>query len=555
MYKPTFGLADIPATWWVRLNDALVNELDKLNRQYKYNGKKRGYSKYWEVGELNRRTLEKMTEEEVAGYKRRHYFFEKLWGRHRWKDYHFAKDDPRRHVDTGPWITKEEIAVLREGINIDDENVNKAITGFRLGKFSDNVREMRIKQLPIIADKWWAWMLGFYFGAGNIHNPTREGENTRVGGLESIYIRIRVQDPVIPRFLEVSRHLGMQAVHYQMSGKKFRSKKRLRKIGAGTSEMIVFGWPEFVVLKKFGLPTAILDEKIDRPSYQLAAPNYRPKIPEWILEDDECMKFFIEGYLFTGKCPSVLNTNPQVGNHERLQTHLEVRINGVGYPEEDIRTFITQIHLWFSRHGIIPSYRQSNSTGKDRFNYTLMLVNMEAYKFLLNTFEMKPDMKTRLYVRVEADEDPVIFEAIRKLKIPENVILGSILEQPMTSEEVAFDLRMYPEKALESLDKLVVEGLAVKKLEHYYYEPSRFIQQSIVNYKEIAEEKRKRAEEYGLQLLYQCQQCTHVYVTSHSECGLCGGIVKPVSRHGVLSRLLRTRMGDLYIMRKLEAEI
>jgi len=553
--KPQFGLADIPDTWWIRLNSAFVDELDQLNRPYKYNGGKRGRAQYWEAGELHRRTLDKMTPEELIGYKRRHSFFEKLWGRHRWKDYHFAVGDPRRHVDTGPWITKEDIEVLREGINIDDVNVNKAITGFRLGKFSDNVREMLFKQLPIIADKWWAWMLGYYFGAGNIHNPTREGEYSRVGGLESIYIRMRVHDPMLPKFLEVARNLGMQAVHYQMAANKYRGAGRGR-VGVGTSELIVFGWPEFVVLKKFGLPTAILDEKVDRMSYQLASANYRAKIPEWILEDDECMQYFIEGYLSTGKCPTVLDTVPQVGNRERNQPHQEVRINAVGYPDEDVREFIHNIHLWFSKHGVTSPYSRSIVSGKNRFNYTLTLVNMEAFRFLMSTFELnKPAMRARLYLRMEAEEDPVVYEALRKLKNPENVVLGAILEQPMTADEVSYDLRMYPEKADETLENLILEGLIIKKVEHYHYEPAKFIQQSIANYNEIAEEKRKRAEQYGLQLLYQCQQCTHVYITKHSECGLCGGKVTPTSRWSILTRLHKTRMYDMYLARKLEAEI
>jgi len=551
MSTPIFTYHDIPETWWVRLNDDFVDELDQLNRPYKYGHKKgRRISQYWEAGELHKRTLEKMTPEEVAGYKRRHSFFEKLWGRHRWKDYHFAKDDPRRYVDTGPWITKEEIDVLREGIDIDDENMNKAITGFRVGKFSDNVREMRFKQMPIIADKWWAWMLGYYFGAGNIHSYFREGEKTRAGGFQSMYIRMRVHEPILPKFFEVATHLGMHAVHYQMSGEKYGGEGKA-KIGIGKSEHIVFGWPEFLVLEKFGLPTEFLGELENRKDYQLASSGYKPKIPDWILSDDDYMQYFIEGYMTTGKSQSTLGPAEQAGGLKIGRA--EIIFNGIGYPDEAIKTFMQQIHLWFTRQGIIPGFTEEIAAGKDRHNYRLHITSHEGYVYCLNAFDIhKPEMRARLYIMLESYDDPVINEALRVLENPENVVLGMLLEQPMTAEETAFDLRMYPDTAFKALENLVRMGLAVKELDHYHYEPMEFVKNTIEKYKDLAEEKRQRMTEYATRLLHQCQGCRQVYVTERSECGLCGNQVIPVPRRSVLGRLDRQRMYNMYLARMLE---
>jgi len=72
---------------------------------------------------------------------------------------------------------------------------------------------------------------------------------------------------------------------------------------------------------------------------------------------------------------------------------------------------------------------------------------------------------------------------------PENVILGAILEQPMTAEDVAYDLRMYDEKAEASLDNLVDQGLAEKEGEIYRYKPTEFIARTAQRYKNLSEEK------------------------------------------------------------------
>lgn len=543
--KPTFTLNDIPNDWWIRLNDKLVDELDQLNRPYKYGLSKRRIARYWEAGELHRRTLDNMTEEEKAGYKRRHSFFEKLWGRHRFKDYHYPKDDPRRYVNTGPWIEKSEIPVLREGIEIDQANLNKAITGFRAGKFSDNVREMRFKQLPILADENWAWVLGFYYAAGNMYLYEREG-------YESLYIRVRVPEPVLPKFLSVTNQLGMQAVTYELK-KKYRGEGR-GKIGVGTSEQIVFGWPEFLVLRKFGLNDAILNEVDDREERQLAAANYKPIIPEWILNDDNCMRNFIEAYISTGKCRSSLQVATQSGGRKLPALH--VRIMNQGYPREYVKKFLQEIHLWFYRQGALPGgFHETPPTGENRVQYSIGFSELEAMKFFRDTFSLhKPELKARIYVRLEADEDPVIYEALRRYGNPENVILGCLLEQPMSVEDITYDLRMYDEAAEEALSNLVGAGLIAKDNGDYVYEPKQFIAETITEYKDIAEEKRQRIQEYSEQLLYQCELCREVYIKETETCELCGGEIHPVFRKNILKRLDTTSKYDLILANKLEAE-
>lgn len=547
---PEFTLADIPDGWWIKLNDAFVNELDQLNRPYKYDLSRKRIARHWEAGELHKRTLDKMTEEEVDGYKRRHSLFEKLWGRHRWKDYHYAKDDPRRYVDTGSWIEKSDISVLREGIEIDDANLNKAITGFRVGKFSDNVREVKVKQLPIIANKEWAWLFGFYFGAGNMFYMEREGPHSKKGGYNSIYIRIRVQDPLIPRFLSNSNSIGLHAVNYQVT-EKFRGSGK-GNIGVGIRDQIVFGWPEYVILKKFGLPDDVF-EVDDRKELLLAASGYKPVIPSWILNNDNYMQQFIDGYMSTGKCQTSLQVASQIT--KRSIPVLEVRILGIGYTEKHIKTFMQQMHLWFTRQGVIPGLNKAESTGKNRFNYNLIITKLDDIKFIKENFNLQPQHKARIYVRLEADEDPVIYEAIRSYGNPENIILGSILEQPMTVEDITYDLRMYKNKAEDSLNNLVEYGLAKKEGEVYRYDPAEFAARTIQKYKHLSEEKRQRMAEYSDQLLYQCGSCREVYIKPTESCELCYDEVHPVFRKNVLRRLNSKARYDLIIARKLEAMV
>ena len=563
---PSFGLADIPETWQIELNSNFVDQLDAVNRPWphekggygskKGRGRRNDYkARYWEAGYLHKRTRDRMTPEDLAGFKRRHSFFEKLWGRHRYKDYHYAVDDPRRYVDTGSWIMKTDVDVIREGIIIEDSEMERAITGFRVGKFSDNVREVKIPRLPIVADGWWAWLMGFYFGAGNCQTAIINGPNTRPGGWTARYIRLRANDEVIPRLLEVAKHTGIKAMVYAMQGPKYRGKGK-RAI-TGTRENIVLGWPEYYILRKFGLPTA-WEEWDGRRDVQMSSASYKPVIPGWIKGDDEIMRLFIEGFMATAKVSSALGPTDSPTT-ERPIPRLAIIPSFMGMPDADVKRFMTDIHLWFGKHGFLGYLRKDEEykvIHPDKVRYYLHYTSLGFFKFLLSHFNIyKSEFRARLFARTEAENDQILYEALRTLRAPDNVILGLLLEQPLTEGDIEDLLLMKPDGIEPSLKKLMDMGLAVKQGEYYSYYPAVFAERTAEKYDQSAQDYLEKMTVYLDRLLFQCPQCKQVYINETTECNYCSGEVTPVQRHGIVGRMNRKRMYDMYIantMREIE---
>ncbi len=561
MTIPTFGLDDIPEGWWIELNPHFVDQLDAINRPWPHFkggfGTKRGRGRdnkaqYWEAGYLHKRTRDRMTPEDLAGFKRRHSFFEKLWGRHRYKDYHFAEDDPRRYVNSGAWVVKTDVDVIREGIIIEDSEMERAVIGFRVGKFSNNVREIKISRLPIIANGWWAWLMGFCFGAGNAMKSFQVGPRTRPGGWTSMYIKLRANDEVIPRLLEVAKHTGIKAIVYFRYGPKYRGTgKGKGKAGMGihgTRETIVLGWPEYYVLKKFGLPTA-WEEWKDRGKIRMPSTGYKPVIPGWIKEDDGFMQLFIEGFLATAKVQSSLT--PTMDRTERLTPRLAVGISLMGMPEIHIKQFLTDIYFWFAKHGHIGLLRRDTTykaRDPNRVKYILLFTDLNAFKFMLGRFNIyKSDLRGRLFARLEAEEDQILYEALRTLRTPDNVILGLLLEQPLTEREIQEDLFMNPKGVEPSLTNLMDMGLIAKRGEHYTYYPEIFAERTAKKYEQTAQDYLEKMIIYLDKLLFQCSQCNQVYIKEIVECNYCSGAVKSVPRQAIVGRIGRKRMYDMYI--------
>ncbi len=560
---PSFGLVDIPQDWWIELNSNFVDQLDAVNRPWPHEkggyGKKRGRgrgkmnsARYWEAGYLHKRTRNRMTLEDLAGFKRRHSFFEKLWGRHRYKDYHFAEDDPRRYVNSGAWILRSDVDVIREGIIIDDSEMERAVIGFRVGKFSDNVREVKIPRLPIVADEWWAWLLGFYFGAGNCQTSVNRGPRTRPGGWTARYIRLRTNDEVIPMLLEVAKHTGIQASLYRMFGPKYRGKGK-RSI-TGTRETIVLGWPEYYILRKFGLPTA-WEEWTDRRKVWMSSAGYKPVIPAWIKENDDFMRSFIEGFMATAKVSSALGPRSDPRS-ERMIPKFVTTFWFMGAPDADVKQFITDIYLWFGKHGHYGHLRKDEKhTGvhPGRVKYGIYYTSLSAIKFIFNHFNIyKSEYRARLFARIEAEDDQILYEALRTVSNPDNVILGLLLEQPLTEGDIEDLLLMKPEGIEPTLKRLMDVGLVVKQGKYYTYYPAVFAERTADMYERSAQEFLGMMMAFLDRLLFQCSQCKQVYVNKITECNQCGGNVNATPRSGVVGRLSRKRRYDLYIANSLK---
>ena len=461
MQPPSFGLDDIPDDWEIELNDDFVRFLDSVNRPWKYNpdgsfnpkGRHNpGQSAtFWEAG-YYAACRPRYRRKRTPDYFRRHNFFEKLWGYHRYHDAHVSRYGYIKKTDTGNWILKSELAVIREVINMTGEDFEEVITGFRKGIFSDNVRELHFARLPIKGNRWWAWLLGFYFGTGAIYRRERY-----YVGAEGPTIKMRVLEDVVPLLAEVIQIIGAKFLL-----RRQKSHTVTRKdvgLGTGTRRSLILGQPTYRVLVKMGLPTDFLHHKPN----QSGSRSVKPQIPDWIKGNDEFMIAFLEGFV-NSKGQSAISNSRTIRQQQPVP-HLFVYLRMTGEPEEYVKQFLVDIQNWLEKQGIIGKLRKVEwySATSGVVQYELSLQNSKAHRWLLRTLNIRrPDLRARLILIEEAHTNPALYEALRILRSPNDVILGLIVEKPRTREE--FDsLQMMKEGIDASLVSLQSKGLIEKR--------------------------------------------------------------------------------------------
>jgi len=538
-----FGLNDIPEDWDIELDAGFVKFLDQLNRPWKYDedGKfhphKRHAPKesatFWEAGWYSDKRP-RMKKLRTPGYFRRNHFFEKLWGYHRYHDAHVSRFGYIKNCDRGNWIFKSELAVLREPFvtPLTDSDIEELITGIRKAGYCPHPSIVRFKHLPIVANRWWAWLLGFYFSSGCIFERRRYYKNV---SWDEITLMFAVHEDVIPLVANVSRNIGNQSFFIQK--RQCRSGIVVKDKGLGTTirARIHIGSAVYQVLKKFGLPTEFKRHKLVGGGSRI----FNPRIPKWVEENDEFMLAFIEGYINGTRSGSHLHAAR--GNHDAQfpVPNAMIYINCNGRPEDDVKNFLMSIQKWLRKQGVRTTLRKDTGhKTKGNVRYLLTVGNKVGRKWLIEHLDIeKPELRARLFIREEADKDPVLYEILRKIRTPDNVILGLLLEQPR-NQDMLHSLQIRPEGLMESLNRLLKLGVIAKIGEYYYYKPDKFVSDRIAEMQEMQSYLKSEVWKYSKSLLYQCQNCQKVYIRPHEKCAFCDSTVQPVTRDKVLRNLV-----------------
>lgn len=520
--KPIFGLADIPDDWEIRFDDDFVEELDKLNRPWRYDSNmKQGVTRYWYVGSLRKRTLDKMSAEEKKQHKRELRFYERMWG---WKTTPKYKGRDKR----GIWIVKDTLDILRQGIDIEDSELEKVIMGFRFG-MATRLRAIQIG-LPIVADKWWAWVLGFYYATASMN--FRSAESHKRARREQMYMHFRAHNPVCELAQEIGRKIGLDFYNVDRIIDRREQKRKTKGLRTRPKPRIGLGWPGYLVLKKFGLSTFFRE---DHP--KVTSRYWKPVIPDWVLGDDECMLKFIEGSVNGIYGMSAISRSGKYKQNVSLAIYIRI----TGTPEEYIKKFTVAIRDWLAEQGLVTSFRKFTAgyaVSRGKFTYEITLSNMKAiYWFLDNLEIVRPDLRARLFARIEARDDAVFHEALKQIRSPYNVILGMLLESPRTMEDVYWSLQMRRGAVTDALVVLQKKGLVERRGNNYYYAPEEFIERTIKQKGEFVEILSKRVYRYSTRLLYRCTECFRVYVRQRKVCGRCAGPVDPIERSRILQSL------------------
>lgn len=552
---PTFGLADIPKDWDIELDAEFVQWLDTLNRPWHYKGDGKyipgrthngrvDHAPFWEAGWYSKKRA-RYKKLRTKGYFKRQELFSKLWGYHRYHDAHTSRYGSIRHHDRGNWIKVSDIPILKQPFKgtLTDSDLEELIIGLRKGKYSDsNERALHFKRLPIVADKWWAWLFGNYFSSGCIYYRERYYDTP------GINIRLRAHEDVIPLIVEACNNVGSKAVIQDY----IPERPIVTDVGLGTTirRVVQLGWPEYLVFKKFGLPTEFRKMRLRGTGSRA----YYPKIPSWIKANDEFMKYLFEGYINGSRGVSHLCApKTRIPLKMRVpQAIIYVHCNGK--PKEYVIQFLLDIQKWLKKQGVTSYFhRNAGYLMKGLFQYRLWIINKKSRQWLLDNFDIaRPEMRARLFIKAEADKDPALYEVLREIRTPDNVILGLILEQPTTEEALCKSLQMRPEGITKSLQRLLNYGVIARKEAYYYYEPDKFIEHRLSELSELQAYYKAQIWKYSGSLLYQCENCQKVYIRPHEKCRLCGAPVQPTDRAKILRHLVRMLSGPRTVEAKLK---
>jgi len=539
---PTFGLEDIPEDWDIELDADFVKFLGQVNRPWKYDEEgrfiprqRRGQTSatFWEAGWYSDKRP-RMRKLRTPGYFRRNHFYEKLWGYHRYHDAHTSRYGYIKKVDRGNWIFRSELPVLREPFvtPLTDSDVEELVTGIRRAGFTPNPSIIRFDHLPIVADKWWAWLLGFYFSSGCVFERKRYYKNVTWDEVTMVFA---THEDVIPFVANVSRNIGNQRFFVRRIYKELNEVKD-KGLGTTIRPLIHMGSAVFLVLKKFGLPTQFQRHQLIGGGSRV----FNPRIPDWVKENDEFMLAFLEGYVNGTRSCSHLH--PAVGQHDvQLPVpNTMVYLNCNGRPERDVKNFLSYIQRWLLKQGVKTTLnKDTGHKTKGSARYILTIADKNGRKWLVDNLDIaKPELRARLFIRQEADKDPILYEVLRKARTPDNVVLGLILEQPSTQSMLQHSLQIRPEGLSESLGRLLELGVITKIGEHYHYKPDKFVSDRIATMQELQAYLKSEIWKYARSLLYQCRNCRKVYLKQHDKCPLCGSYVQPVDRDRVLRPLV-----------------
>jgi len=344
---PEFTLNDAQGLE-VELSDALVTALDKANRPYKYDGKKRGRNRIWRA--------------ETP-------FFKKIWG---WTRYRTGTRGTYREGDNGAFIKYEELQEILFHTNCPWWLLEEQITALRRGQ-----GKIVKTRLPVKPDRWWAKLFGFYYSSGGVYNRARtpKGHGQQKEWIEYNF-RFSVDDEVVPMLRELGNQIG-DNIYETTYIPLYDGPHKMRGLRAGVRQGVLFSYPTWLIAHKFGLPEPPWERNKGNIGRNKASRNYRPYIPEWILNDDECMHDFIEAYVNGQRGHSMMHV---IKGNRGLYTAIFIRFRAEEH--EDVEIFAEQVSQWLGKQGIQGYYRETPRSAKQERNpeFEYIIHNIESLK-------------------------------------------------------------------------------------------------------------------------------------------------------------------------------
>lgn len=451
-------------------------------------------------------------------------------------DFHCRRGKKTKHY---PFLKMTHLEEIHEKTGITLEELEKAVTHVRVGSGTG----VRLKMtFPVVANEDWAFLFGLWFGAGGYISRCRDGN------AEEMTLRFAV-DPrpyrelLAPLLMKLGYETAPKYVYrwYVKHGGHKLDAHVWRQYGSEPRGCVFLHRPIREIMEKFGLPDAkACKSKRKTKGGKSSFRMFDRKIPKWIISNIKYSHAFIEGYLNGQSTASQFHPSYPRKPVSPLTRFVEPRFIG----KKDIAL---PFYRWFSRfmaenEGIQGYEHHLPPKRKDQTNIELgfLIINNIGLRKLYEQFRiMRADTRARLILHYYLN--PLMYEMCRKLECFETLLLGAIMENPQSVEELTRDFRCSKAEVIKTLNRLYRDFKAITPTEDSKWKIQNGFRNVILAELHAQEEERRRKIQWASARFFsQCDKCGDIAEKNHigHPCRHvdCRGKYYPISRPEYMSK-------------------
>jgi len=543
---PEFHVWDFSERIEVRLNDSYIDKIRNLTVKKKIHVKDKcprmGHG--WKKPHRREFVVEK--DVKLIAFSAGHPYHkiaERLYAK---KDWH-GPDRPM--VEHRPFITIKEF-----------QKVHK-VTGLPLEEMEQNVIEIRNHwsghvefpmSFPVTANEDWAWLFGLWFSCGGLITRTRYGSGPRHEGFrfEERSVRFRVdtrvyEEKVKPLLSRIAYTPPLTEVYYVKKG-QLHKMDRNRRAGVGNQPRKIFTLvrPFREIMEKFGLPT--IQPKQAGKGGKIPNRRFGLILPDWIKNDSKNLHAFIEGYSNGSQLGSSFYTHDKKGHIVR-----NVELRFAGAEEKETYAFLEPFREHLAKLGISTYFHRIPKPTSSFTWLGLWIINQASLNRFYEEFDIRrPDLRARLTLGYFMNA--LLYEACRELTSSEILVLGALIEKPMSTQEILKALRFRIELVQGATRKLQKLDLTQEVDGKWVINPTGYRDQLIKKLWTLELKRRETIMQSNVHFFSRCSQCSNVIPSNYvGPCG-CGGQYQPISRVEALKRMGGLRRGYTTLIQRIK---
>jgi len=444
----------------------------------------------------------------------------------------------------------------RPFINIKEFHTLHQVTQIPLEEMEANVIEVRNwwaghreipMKFPVWANRDWAWLLGYWFASGSLITRTRTGSGKRHEGFHfeerSVRLKIDVrvfEEKLSPILSRIAYIPGATDVWYMKHGGHKLDKNRRRGVGNTPRKVIFLVRPIREIMEKFGLPTKPVLNQHDKRGGRYAARRFNLTIPDWIKESKENSHSFFEGYINGLQIGSFFH---KAKGETHLSRGVELRFSGID--EQQTLDFLAFFEENLTSLGITGAFHHLPKVTSPLLWLGYHIFRHSALTKLYESFDIRrPDVRARLVL--EYFMNALLYEACRELTSSEILVMGALLEKPMSTNEITDMFRFRPETVNNALEKMQTLHLVRQVNGKWRIRPTSYRKNLTKRLLKLEHMRRATIAHFSKRFFSQCDDCGNIIAQNYQgPCG-CGGHYRPISRTKVLEKHRRSYMPRIH---------